>query len=167
MACSGGAWCAAGRGVVRHRRERHPQRRRARQGYGPRAEDHDQAGSGLSKDEVEKLQREAELHAAEDKARRDDIETRNTADSLAYSAEKTIRDNADKISDELKTEVEGKVAAVRTALEGTDAAAVKTATDELQASMLKIGEAVYAPRPPVTARPRRAMARRKPQRGHS
>src|SRR4051812_20958527 len=102
------------------------------------------AGSGLSKDEVEKLQREAELHAAEDKARRDDIETRNQADSLAYSAEKTVRDNGDKISDELKTEVESKVAAVRTALQGTDASAVKTATDELQATMMKIGEAVYA-----------------------
>lgn len=102
------------------------------------------AGSGLSKDEVEKLQREAELHAAEDKARRDDIETRNQADSLAYSAEKTVRDNGDKISDELKTEVEGKITAVRTALQGTDASAVKTATDDLQATMMKIGEAVYA-----------------------
>jgi molecular chaperone DnaK len=102
------------------------------------------AGSGLSKDEVEKLQREAELHAAEDKARRDDIETRNQADSLAYSAEKTVRDNGDKISDELKTEVEGKVTAVRTALQGTDASAVKTASDDLQATMMKIGEAVYA-----------------------
>jgi molecular chaperone DnaK len=102
-----------------------------------------QAGSGLSKDEVEKLQREAELHASEDKARRDDIEQRNTADSLAYSAEKTLRDNADKVSDDLKTEVEGKVQAVRDALAGTDAGAVKRATDDLNASMLKIGEAVY------------------------
>jgi molecular chaperone DnaK len=103
-----------------------------------------QAGSGLSKDEVEKLQREAELHAAEDKQRREDIETRNQADSMAYGAEKTVRDNADKISDELKTEVETKVAAVRTALAGTDAAAVKTASDELQTTMMKIGEAVYS-----------------------
>jgi molecular chaperone DnaK len=102
-----------------------------------------QAGSGLSKDEVEKLQREAELHAAEDKARRDDIELRNTADSLAYSAEKTLRDNADKVSEELKTEVEGKVKAVRDALAGTDPEAVKRATEDLNASMLKIGEAVY------------------------
>ncbi len=76
------------------------------------------AGSGLSKDEVEKLQREAEMHAAEDKARREEIEMRNTADSLAYSAEKTLRDNADKVPADLKTEVEGKVAAVRTALAG-------------------------------------------------
>jgi molecular chaperone DnaK len=101
------------------------------------------AGSGLSKDEVEKLQREAEVHAAEDKARRESIETRNHADSLAYSAEKTLKDNEDKVPADLKTEVEGKIAAVRTALEGTDDAALSTAVDELNASLQKIGEAVY------------------------
>ena len=83
------------------------------------------AGSGLSKDEVEKLQREAEMHAAEDKTRRDEIETRNHADSLAYSAEKTLKDNEDKVPAELKTDVEAKIAAVRTALEGTDDGAVQ------------------------------------------
>ncbi len=102
------------------------------------------AGSGLSKDEVEKLQREAELHAAEDKQRRDEIEIRNSADSLAYSAEKTLRDNADKVPADLKTEVEGKIAAVRTALTGTDSSAVKSAADDLNLAMQKIGEAVYS-----------------------
>ena len=102
-----------------------------------------QAGSGLSKEEVEKLQREAELHASEDKQRREEIETRNGADSLAYSAEKTLRDNADKVPADLKTEVEAKVAAVRKALEGTDINAVHTATNDLNASLQKIGEAVY------------------------
>jgi molecular chaperone DnaK len=101
------------------------------------------AGSGLSKNEVEKLQREAEIHASEDRARRDDIETRNQADSLAYTAEKTLRDNADKVPADLKTEVEGKVAAVRTALQGTDTVALRTAVDELNVSMQKIGQAVY------------------------
>ena len=101
------------------------------------------AGSGLSKEEVETLQREAELHAAEDRKRREDIEVRNSADSLAYSAEKTLRDNADKVPEDLKTEVEGKVAAVRTALQGTDNAAVQSAADELNLSMQKIGQAVY------------------------
>jgi molecular chaperone DnaK len=101
------------------------------------------AGSGLSKDEVEKLQREAELHAAEDKRRRDEIEVRNAADSLAYTAEKTLRDNADKVPADLKTEVEGKIEAVRTALQGTDIEAVRHATDELNQSMQRIGEAVY------------------------
>ena len=101
------------------------------------------AGSGLSKEEVEKLQREAEVHAAEDRKRREEIETRNSADSLAYSAEKTLRDNTDKVPGDLKTEVEGKIAAVRTALTGTDIEAVRRATDELNQSMQRIGEAVY------------------------
>src|SRR5581483_4735343 len=101
------------------------------------------AGSGLSKEEVERMQREAELHAAEDKRRREEIELRNSADSLAYTAERTMRDNADKIPADLKTEVEGKVQAVRTALQGTDTDAVRRAMDELNVSMQKIGQAVY------------------------
>jgi molecular chaperone DnaK len=102
-----------------------------------------QAGSGLSKEEIDKLQREAEMHAAEDEARRGEIETRNMADSLAYSAEKTLRENEDKVPAELKTEVEGRIAAVRTALEGTDKGAIDSAVGELNASLQKIGEAVY------------------------
>jgi molecular chaperone DnaK len=102
-----------------------------------------QAGSGLSKEEIDKLQREAEMHAAEDEARRSEIETRNMADSLAYSAEKTLRDNEDKVPAELKTEVEGKIAAVRSALEGSDKGAIESAVNELNASLQKIGEAVY------------------------
>jgi molecular chaperone DnaK len=101
------------------------------------------AGSGLSKEEVEKMQQEAELHAAEDKRRREEIELRNSADSLAYTAEKTLRDNADKVPADLKTEVEGKIEAVRSALQGQDLDAVRHATDELNASMQKIGAAVY------------------------
>jgi molecular chaperone DnaK len=102
-----------------------------------------QAGSGLSKEEIDKLQREAEMHAAEDEARRGEIETRNMADSLAYSAEKTLRENEDKVPAELKTEVEGKIAAVRMALEGTDKEAIEGAVNELNASLQRIGEAVY------------------------
>jgi molecular chaperone DnaK len=101
------------------------------------------AGSGHTKDQVEKLQREAEMHAAEDKARRDEIETRNSADSAAYSAEKLLKDNEDKVPADLKTEVEGKIAAVRSALEGTDTAAISRAVEDLNASLQKIGEAVY------------------------
>ena len=102
------------------------------------------AGSGLSKEEVEKLQREAEMHAAEDKARRDEIETRNGADSAAYSAEKLLKDNEDKVPVDLKAEVESKIAAVRTALEGTDVPAIQRAVDDLNTSLQKIGEAVYS-----------------------
>jgi molecular chaperone DnaK len=105
------------------------------------------AGSGLSKDEVEKLQREAEMHAAEDRQRRDEIETRNSADSLAYSAEKTLRDNEDKVPADLKTEVEGKIAAVRAALQGSELSAVQAAVNELNASLQRIGEAVYGAQP--------------------
>jgi molecular chaperone DnaK len=101
------------------------------------------AGSGLSKDEVEKLQREAEMHAAEDRRRREEIELRNAADSLAYNAEKTLRDNADKIAEDLKTEVDGKIAAVRTALQGQDTSAIQSAVDDLNRAMQRIGEAVY------------------------
>jgi molecular chaperone DnaK len=101
------------------------------------------AGGGLSKEEVEKLQKEAELHAAEDKQRRDEIETRNVADSLAYQAEKTVRENADKIPEELKSEVEGKIAAVRSALQSADSAGIRSVTDELSEAMQRIGQAVY------------------------
>ncbi len=78
------------------------------------------ASSGLSKDEVNKMQREAEMHAAEDTKRREDIETRNMADTMAYTAEKTLRENKDKIPADLNSEVEAKVAAVKSALQGTD-----------------------------------------------
>ncbi len=101
------------------------------------------AGGGLSKDEVERLQKEAELHATEDKQRRDEIETRNTADSLAYQAEKTVRENADKIDAELKSEVEGKIAAVRSQLQSGDASTIRSATESLSETMQKIGQAVY------------------------
>jgi molecular chaperone DnaK len=104
------------------------------------------AGGGLSKDEVEKLRQEAELHADEDRKRRDEIETRNVADSLAYNAEKTVRENADKIDAELKSEVEGKIAAVRSALQSGTPETIRSATDELSQTMQKIGQAVYGAR---------------------
>ncbi|MCC7365493.1 MAG: molecular chaperone DnaK [Dehalococcoidia bacterium] len=102
-----------------------------------------QPSSGLSKDEIEKMQREAELHADEDRKKRETIELKNTADSLAYQAEKTLRDNADKIDASLKTDVEARVADVRAAIEADDADRMRTATDALNAAMQRIGEAVY------------------------
>ena len=101
------------------------------------------ASSGLSKAEVEKLQREAEMHAAEDQAKREEIELRNDADNLAYQADKVLRDNADKIPAELKAEVDGKVTTLRTALQGQDSATIRSAYDELNESLQKIGQAVY------------------------
>ncbi len=108
------------------------------------------ASSGLSKEEVEKMQREAETHSAEDAKRREEVETRNLADTLAYTAEKTLRENKEKIPEELDQEVEGKVAAVRSALQGSDVEAIRQATQELNETMQKVGAAVYQqpPTPP-------------------
>jgi molecular chaperone DnaK len=106
------------------------------------------ASSGLSKDEVNKMQKEAEMHASEDAKRRDDIEAKNMADTMAYQAEKTLRDNKDKIPADLNSEVESKIAAVKSALQGTDINAIKSATKELNEAMQKIGQAVYQQQQP-------------------
>ncbi len=101
------------------------------------------AGSGLSKDEVERLQREAESHAEEDRRRREEIEIRNMADSMAYNADKVLRDQGERISPEIKSEVEGKVAALRSALTSGGVDQIRSAMNELSESMQKIGAAAY------------------------
>jgi len=106
------------------------------------------ASSGLAKEEVEKMQREAEQHASEDSKRKEEVEARNMADNLAYTAEKTLRDNKDKIADDLNKEVEEKVKAVKDALQGTDIEAIRKATQELNETMQKVGSAVYQQQPP-------------------
>jgi molecular chaperone DnaK len=102
-----------------------------------------QPSSGLSKEEIEKMQREAELHADEDRKRRELIELKNVADSTAYQAERTLRDNADKIDASLKGEVEEKVKALREAMEADDRDRLESALNDLSTSMQRIGEAVY------------------------
>ncbi|MGQ9675245.1 MAG: molecular chaperone DnaK [Chloroflexota bacterium] len=102
------------------------------------------ASSGLSKEEVERMVREAELHADEDKRRREEIETKNQADSLAYSADKTLRDYGDKIPADLKSEIEGKTAALRSALQGGDTSYIRRAMEDLSLALQKVGQAVYA-----------------------
>jgi molecular chaperone DnaK len=104
--------------------------------------------SGLSREEVEKMHREAEMHAAEDVKRREEAETRNAADTLAYTAEKTLRDHKDKIPSDLNKEVESKIQAVRSALQGTDINAIRRSVQELSAAMQKIGAAIYGQQPP-------------------
>jgi len=106
------------------------------------------ASSGLSKEEVERMQREAEQYAAEDAKRREEVETRNMADSLVYTAEKTLRDQKDKIPSDLNQEVENKIAAVRSALQGTDIDSIRQAAQELSDAMQKVGAAVYQQQPP-------------------
>ena len=106
------------------------------------------ASSGLSKEEVEKMQRDAEAHAAEDAKHKEEVETRNAADSLAYNAEKTLRENKDKIADDLNKEVEAKIAEVRSALGGSDMEAIRRTMQELSDAMQKVGAAVYKQPPP-------------------
>jgi molecular chaperone DnaK len=101
------------------------------------------ASSGLSKDEVEKMRREAEAHAADDTRKKEEVETKNVAEATVYSAEKTIREYGDKIPADLKSEVEGKIAATRSALQGTDISYIKSSLQALNDSMQKIGAAVY------------------------
>jgi len=101
------------------------------------------ASSGLSKEDVDKMQKEAEAHASEDAKRREEIETKNMADTMAYQAEKTLRDNKDKIPEDLNKEAEEKIAAVKTALNGEDVEVIKKANQELNETMQKIGSAVY------------------------
>ena len=106
------------------------------------------ASSGLSKEKIDEMQKAAETHAAEDTKRREEVEARNAADTLAYTAEKTLRDHKDKIPAELNQEVENKVAAVRSALQGSDVEAIRTASQELNDVMQKVGAAVYQQPPP-------------------
>ncbi len=101
------------------------------------------ASSGLSKSEVERMVREAELHAQEDQQRKEEIEVRNRADSLAYQAERTLRDVGEKISPSLRTDVEERIKAVRDALSANDMTLVRTATDDLERTVQRIGQEVY------------------------
>ncbi|MBF6613652.1 MAG: molecular chaperone DnaK [Chloroflexi bacterium] len=102
------------------------------------------ASSGLSKDEVERMVREAESHEEEDRKRRDLIEARNLGDSLAYNAEKTLRELGDQVPADIKSDVESKVTAVRDALQADDVELIKSSTQELSDAMQKIGQAMYA-----------------------
>jgi molecular chaperone DnaK len=101
------------------------------------------ASSGLSKSEVERMVREAELHAQEDRQRKEEIEVRNRADSLAYQAERTLRDVGEKISASLRTDVEDRIKAVRDALSANDMNRVRTASDDLERTIQRIGQEVY------------------------
>ena len=101
-------------------------------------------GSSLPKEDIERMVREGEEHAAEDKARRESAEVRNSAEQLVYSIDKLIKENEDKLPDDVKSEVQADVDALKTALQGEDDAAVKTAFDKLNASQTKLGEAIYS-----------------------
>jgi molecular chaperone DnaK len=99
--------------------------------------------SGLAKDEVDRLVKEATAHADEDKRKRERIELRNEADGFAYQIEKTLKDNADKIPAEVKTDVEAKLTAIREALKTEDTDRIRGALNDLRTAATKIGEAMY------------------------
>jgi molecular chaperone DnaK len=101
------------------------------------------ASSGLSKDEVEKMRKDAELHADEDKAKKEEIETRNEVDNAVYRTEKLVKDNADKISADDKTKLETAIAAAKEALKGSDTAAIKAAGEKLNEAAQAIGAELY------------------------
>jgi molecular chaperone DnaK len=101
------------------------------------------ASSGLSKDEVEKMVKEAEAHAAEDRKQRAEIEARNRADQMVYQTEKDLKDNADKVPEADQAALREAIAAAKKALEGTDAAAISSAGEALDRARLRFGEAVY------------------------
>jgi len=100
-------------------------------------------GSSLAKEDIDRMVREAEEHATEDKARRETAEMRNTAEQLVFSTENLLKDNSDKLSEEVTTEVQADVDTLKTALAGEDDDAVSAAVDKLNVSQQKIGEALY------------------------
>jgi len=104
--------------------------------------------SGLSKEEVEKMRREGEAYAAEDAKRREEADTRNAADTMAYTAEKTLREQKEKIPPDLNKEVESKVQALRSALGGKDIESIRRTMQELSDAMQKLGAAIYQKQPP-------------------
>jgi len=100
--------------------------------------------TALSDDEVEKMVKDAEAHADDDRRVKEAAEARNIADTLVYATEKTVKDLGDKVPEEMKTEVEAEIAAVKAALEGDDTDTIKEATEKLQAASYKLAEIVYA-----------------------
>ncbi|MGH2486047.1 MAG: Hsp70 family protein, partial [Ktedonobacterales bacterium] len=103
-----------------------------------------QPSSGLSKDEIDRMVKNAESHAEEDRNRREEIEVRNEADNAMYQSEKTLRDVGDKVSADVKSDVEAKLADVRAALATDDVERIRSSKDALQTAMLKVGEQLYA-----------------------
>ncbi len=119
-----------------------------------------EASSGLKDEDIKKMQQDAELHATEDKKKKEVIDMKNTAEMIIYTAEKAVKDNESKIDAGLKDSVNAKITALRGVKDGTDAEAIKKATEELSAEMSKIGEAMakagatpQSPRPPEEQAP--------------
>ncbi|WP_164709586.1 Hsp70 family protein, partial [Rhodococcus opacus] len=102
-----------------------------------------QEGSGLSKEEIDRMIKDAEAHAAEDAQRREEAEVRNQAESLVYQTEKFIKDNEDKVPADVKEKVESSIANAQEKLKGSDVAAIKTAIEKLATDSQALGQAIY------------------------
>jgi molecular chaperone DnaK len=101
-------------------------------------------GSALAKDDIERMMADAEKYAEEDRQRREEAEVRNRAESLAYTTEKFLAENADKVPDDVKSEVESAIAELKRTLEGTDTEAIRTASEQAAQVSQKMGTAIYA-----------------------
>ncbi|HUY05390.1 MAG TPA: Hsp70 family protein, partial [Candidatus Paceibacterota bacterium] len=101
-----------------------------------------EGSTGLSKEDIEKMQKDAEAHAADDEKRKQLVEARNIADQAVYAAEKAIKDNSEKAGAEIVAEVQSSIDALKVARESEDVATIKTATDTLSSTLSKIGEAM-------------------------
>ncbi|KND49638.1 MAG: chaperone protein DnaK [Parcubacteria bacterium C7867-008] len=112
-----------------------------------------EGSTGLSKEDIEKMKADADVHAAEDEKRKELIEAKNLAEQAIYTAEKAVKDHGEKVSEEVKTEVNEKIAALKTAREGEDLEAIKSATEALSTSLSKIGEAMMKDQQAAEAAP--------------
>jgi molecular chaperone DnaK len=101
-------------------------------------------GSALNKDEIDRMMREAEQHAEEDKQRREEVEVRNSAEGLVYQTEKFLADNADKVPADAKANVDGPLAELKKAIEANDIPGMRTATDKVAQASQALGAAMYA-----------------------
>ena len=102
-----------------------------------------EASSSLSKDEIKKMKKDAELHAEEDKKKREAVDLKNITDTLVYTAEKALKDAGDKVPAETKAEIESKIEELKKVKDGEDSDTIKRASEELSSSLQKIGEAMY------------------------
>lgn len=102
-----------------------------------------EASASLSKEEIEKMKKDAEMHAEEDRKKKEQVEARNIADTLIYTAEKALRDAGDKVPADAKQDIERKIAALKEVKDANDVEAIKKASQELSSAMQKIGEAAY------------------------
>jgi len=112
-----------------------------------------QASGGLSEADIQKMVKEAEANAEADKRRRGEVEARNTTEAMVHQVEKTLKDDADKVPLDAKTEAEAAITGAKSALEGTDAEAIKTAGEKLTQVAMKIGEAMYKAQAEAAAAP--------------